>query len=181
MIIRAAELADARSGAACHLACWREAYATLAEPERLASLTADLAGKLEMWQRVISQGSPPLVAVEGEEVVGFIGVGPSAESGVSPRFQLQVLNVRRSYWGTGLAQRLHDEGVGERDAFLWVMRDNARARAFYARNGFQPDGATKIDPEFDVPIIRMVRTATPRHPTGPARSPAARQAPRTPG
>jgi ribosomal protein S18 acetylase RimI-like enzyme len=159
MIIRAAELADAASGAACHLVCWQEAYATLVEPERLAPLTADVVGKLEMWQRLITQGSPPLVAVEGAEVVGFIAAGPSTESGVTPRFHLQVLNVRRSYWGTGLAQRLHDEGVGDRDAFLWVMRDNVRARGFYSRNGFRPDGATTVDPDFGVPIIRMVRTA----------------------
>ena len=61
--------------------------------------------------------------------------------------------------GTGLAQRLYNEAVGNRAAYLWVMRDNARARAFYARNGFLPDGAAKIDPDFGVPIIRMVRLA----------------------
>ena len=72
-------------------------------------------------------------------------------------FQLRVMNVRRAYWGTGLAQRLYDEAVGDRDAYLWVLRDNARARGFYARNGFLPDGAMKIDPDFGAPIIRMVR------------------------
>jgi GNAT superfamily N-acetyltransferase len=159
MIIRRAQLSDVGSGAACHLACWQEAYSGLVEPARLAALTGDMEAKLEMWRRVISQGAPLLVAVDGEDVVGFIAAGPGAEPGVAVEFQLQLLNVRRSYWGTGLAQRLHDEAVGDRDAFLWVMRDNARARAFYARNGFRPDGATKIDPDFGVPIIRMVRTA----------------------
>ena len=42
-----------------------------------------------------------------------------------------------------------------------MLRDNARARGFYARNGFAPDGATKIDPDFAAPIIRMVRSRGP--------------------
>ena len=159
MIIRAAGLADAESGAACHLACWQEAYAELVEPERLAGLTGDLEAKLQMWRRVISEGQPLLVAVEEDEVVGFIAAGPDEEAGVDAHFQLRVMNVRRAYWGTGLAQRLYDEAVGNRSAYLWVMRGNARARAFYARNGFRPDGTTKIDPDFGVQIIRMVRTA----------------------
>jgi GNAT superfamily N-acetyltransferase len=161
-MIRAAGLSDVASAAACHLACWQEAYTDLVQPDRLAALTGDVAAKCEMWRRVVSQGNPPLVAVHGTEVVGFIGAGPETEAGVAADFQLHVLNVRRSYWGTGLAQRLYDEAVGDRDAFLWVMRDNARARAFYARNGFLPDGATKIDPEFGVQIIRMVRRAVDR-------------------
>jgi GNAT superfamily N-acetyltransferase len=160
MIIRRAELADAAGGAACHLACWREAYARLVEPERLAALTADLDAKAETWRRVISEGQPLLVAVDGDDVVGFIAAGPDEEPGADAGFQLRVMNVRRAYWGTGLAQRLYDEAVGNRDTYLWVMRDNARGRAFYARNGFLPDGATKFDPDFGVEIIRMVRRAS---------------------
>jgi GNAT superfamily N-acetyltransferase len=157
MIIRPAVIADAQSGAKCHRACWREAYATLVEPENLAALTADLEARLRMWRWVISEGDPLLVAVERGVVVGFIAAGPAEESGVDGHFQLHVLNVRQAYWGTGLAQRLYDAAVGDRDAFLWVLRDNPRARGFYARNRFVPDGATKIDPDFAAPIIRMVR------------------------
>ena len=157
MIIRPAEPTDATSGAHCHLACWREAYVDLVEPERLAALTADLAGSLRLWRRVTSGDQAPLIAVENEAVVGFIAAGPAQEPGVDADFWLRVLNVRRKYWGTGVAQRLYDAAVGNRSAYLWVLRDNARARAFYARNGFVPDGAAKIDPDFAAPIIRMVR------------------------
>jgi GNAT superfamily N-acetyltransferase len=158
VIIRRAEMADAASGAACHLACWQEAYAELVEPQRLAALTADVDATVELWRTLISQGKPPLVAVDGDVVVGFIAAGPDEEHGAAATFHLHVINVRRAYWGTGLAQRLYDEAVGDRNAYLWVLRDNARARGFYARNGFAPDGATKIDPDFAAPIIRMVRS-----------------------
>jgi GNAT superfamily N-acetyltransferase len=158
MIIRPAVVSDAASGAACHAACWREAYASIVDPERLAALTANLEAKVELWRTVISQGRPLLVAVEDDVVVGFVAAGPDQEPGVDVAFQLRVLNVRRAHWGTGLAQRMFDEAVGDRDAYLWVLRDNARARGFYARNGFVPDGATKIDPDFAAPEIRMVRS-----------------------
>ena len=161
MIIRPAVPADAASGAACHVACWREAYAPIIEPQRLAALTADLEAKVELWRTVISQGRPPLVAVEGDTVVGFINARPNEEPGVGVGFQLWVMNVRQAYWGTGLAQRLFDIAVGDRDAYLWVLRDNPRARAFYARNGFAPDGTERLDPDFAAPIIRMVRRAAP--------------------
>jgi RimJ/RimL family protein N-acetyltransferase len=39
-----------------------------------------------------------------------------------------------------------------------VFRDNPRARAFYQRNGFVPDGATCTEERFpDLVEIRMVR------------------------
>jgi RimJ/RimL family protein N-acetyltransferase len=49
--------------------------------------------------------------------------------------------------------------LGGREAFLWVFRDNARARAFYLRNGFRPDGAERVEPFFGPIEIRMVRFA----------------------
>ena len=56
-----------------------------------------------------------------------------------------------------MGQRLLDITVGERDAFLWVFPDNARARAFYAGNGFRPDGAERVEPFFGPVEVRMVR------------------------
>ena len=159
MIIRPAAMSDAARGAACHLACRQEAYADLVTPERLAALTSDVDATVELWLTMIAGGGPLVVAVEDDAVIGFIAAGPDEEPGIDAAFQLRVLNVRRACWGTGVAQRLYDHAVGDRDAYLWVLRDNARARGFYARNGFVPDGAVKIDPDFAAPIIRMVRSA----------------------
>jgi RimJ/RimL family protein N-acetyltransferase len=38
-----------------------------------------------------------------------------------------------------------------------VLRGNERAHAFYRRNGFVPDGATKEHPPATVPVERWVR------------------------
>jgi GNAT superfamily N-acetyltransferase len=156
-VIRAAQPSDAQSGAACHMACWREAYADIVDSERLARLTAPVAERVKLWRRWIDEGRPIIVAVDSGHVVGFSVAGFVKEPDTDVDFQLYAINVRQAYWGSGVAQRLHDRSVGDRAAFLWVLRDNPRARAFYVRNGYSPDGAEKLDEDFGAVVIRMVR------------------------
>jgi hypothetical protein len=53
---------------------------------------------------------------------------------------------------------LLDAAIGDRPASLWVLDDNPRAREFYRRNGFAPDGAEKLDERWgSIREIRMVR------------------------
>jgi RimJ/RimL family protein N-acetyltransferase len=59
--------------------------------------------------------------------------------------------VTPSVWGTGVGRELMAVAVdrlreaGFRSATLWVLRDNERARRFYERAGWSPDGAEKDD------------------------------------
>jgi GNAT superfamily N-acetyltransferase len=157
VLIRAAQPGDAESGAACQLACWREAYADIVDPERLARLTAPVAERVEFWRRWIGDGRPIIVAVDAGEVVGFAVADYATEPDIDIDFQLYAINVRQAYWGSRVAQRLHDRSVGDRPAFLWVLCDNPRAHAFYLRNGYRPDGVEKLDEDFGATVIRMVR------------------------
>lgn len=52
---------------------------------------------------------------------------------------------------------LLDEVVGDRPCHLWVLEDNAQARTFYARNGFDPDGTRKKYLPLDAWEVRLVR------------------------
>jgi len=48
--------------------------------------------------------------------------------------------------------------IADEPAQLWVAKANARARAFYARNGFAPDGVEFADPHHDDLVeVRLVR------------------------
>ena len=103
------------------------------------------------------------MAVDGEAICGLVAAGPARDPDGATRparpAELWALYVEASRHGTGLGQRLLDS-VLERHlpAELWVFRDNPRARTFYGRNGFVPDGATFVDDRFpDLPEIRMVR------------------------
>lgn len=63
---------------------------------------------------------------------------------------LEAMYVRPAAWGTGLADELHAAAVAElrrRDggrARLWVLEQNARARRFYERHGWRPDGSRRV-------------------------------------
>lgn len=55
-------------------------------------------------------------------------------------------------------QRLLDEAIGAEPACLWVAAENHRAKRFYEKNGFQPDGTRKSDPDIDgLEEIRLAR------------------------
>jgi len=160
MIIRLAEPADAENAAALHLACWREAYDGIIDARRLAEITADLDGTVELWRTMIALGRRWLAEQDGE-LVGFAAAGPNDETDLDVPWKLYAIYARMAYWGTGLGHQLITQAIGDDDAVLWVFRDNVRARDFYERQGFVADGAEQVEQEFGAVEIRMVRRRAP--------------------
>jgi len=72
--------------------------------------------------------------------------------------ELHRLYVLPDAWGSGVAQRLHDEAVarwrerGDAEAFLWVLEKNRRARRFYERNGWEETGERATTPAPPHPV-----------------------------
>ncbi|MGH3257834.1 MAG: GNAT family N-acetyltransferase [Streptosporangiaceae bacterium] len=62
--------------------------------------------------------------------------------------ELYALYVHPAWWSTGTGRALMDRVLdtvtvaGYLSVRLWVLRDNFRARRFYERAGFAPDGAS---------------------------------------
>jgi len=72
--------------------------------------------------------------------------------------QLWGLYVLAELHGTGVGQALLDAVIPPRTpAQLYVAKGNARAEAFYRRNGFEVDGLEVLDDRFDLVELRMVR------------------------
>mgnify|MGYP002738109895 CR=1 FL=1 len=92
-----------------------------------------------------------------DEPVGFIFFGRGRDEDRPTERQLYALNVHPDHHGTGIAQRLLDEGFGPGEAYLWVARGNDRAIRFYERNGFVLDGTESADQHDGVVEVRMVR------------------------
>jgi GNAT superfamily N-acetyltransferase len=160
--IRPARVDDAEALGRCHLECWRETYTGMVDGTALAAALAAFDERVERWRQILA--GPPhgtVLAVAGKEVVGFAAAGPPQDDDLDLdpdlAMELYALYVRRARWGTGLAARLLAAAVGEAPSPLWVLRDNGRARSFYARHGYLPDGSQKQDQLFDAPAIRMVR------------------------
>ena len=65
-----------------------------------------------------------------------------------------------SSWGTGLGAAMMEEAlkqIGDRRVFLWVFKDNIRARRFYEKQGFRWDGAERVS-QFDGALeVRYVK------------------------
>lgn len=161
--VEAPMAADAAAIARVHVQGWREAYGTLL-PERFYD-DAALERRTRWWSGQLEDPSRPhtiQVARSAEgEVIGFAVSGPSRTvEGVIPLVDDEVyaIYVLADWYGGGAGQALLEAVVGQRPAELWVARDNPRARAFYARNGFVPDGAEIVDDELDGLVeVRLVR------------------------
>jgi GNAT superfamily N-acetyltransferase len=154
--IRTPEPVDAEALGRCHLACWREAYGDLVDPARLAPFLADVEGFVSRWRDFLDGAWPVRVAEDANGLVGFASVRPAVDDVPA---HLNALYVRRARWSTGLGQRLLDAVLGDEPATLEVFRDNARARRFYARNGFVPDGTEQEEPRLGGVEIGMFRPA----------------------
>jgi GNAT superfamily N-acetyltransferase len=165
MVIREATPADAEALGRMHWASWREAYAPLL-PEGFWTEEAQ-AARIAGWHRNLATphpGSITTVAVRDGEVVGHASAGPSRPNGTAGApvrdRELWSAYVLASEYGTGLASRLLEAVLpAGAPAELWVFEANPRARAFYAKHGFVPDGARHVfGPELaHQPEIRMVR------------------------
>jgi diamine N-acetyltransferase len=109
----------------------------------------DAIVRAEWVERLASPAEVILAVVDGE-VVGTVSANP-------PR--LEALFVVPEQWGSGVAGALHDAALeriaasGCAQASLDVMVDNARARRFYARRGWLPDGRSLRSPFPPFPLL----------------------------
>ena len=138
--------ADAAALAALHNETWRETYGQ----QMPAAAFGERArrSRLAMWRGILDLpaqvGTLRVAEVEGE-LVGFAGAAPLADGDAAHRVELRMLYVRAAFHGTGTGQQLLDSVIGDKPAFLWVARDNPRARRFYERNGFIADGGERLE------------------------------------
>ena len=160
--VRPAVPDDAVRLAEVHVQVWHEAYAGVFPTEYLASL--DPARAVGKWLERLTTPRPDVTVVVGTadgRLVGMATAGPSRDDPPDPPVELYAINVLAEHHGTGLAARLFetalDAAAGDGPVSLWVLEVNARARAFYARYGFVPDGLSKRHPPTGVPEIRLVR------------------------
>jgi GNAT superfamily N-acetyltransferase len=122
---------------------------------------------LGMMQRFTKDGSWCVVAFSDEgEAAGHATARPELDDHDRPRpgmARLTHLFVRRRFWGSGVADLLHEQilaGMADRgfgSACLWTPVGQARARAFYERHGWQPTGALDPDNDLHLELLEYVR------------------------
>lgn len=183
--VRLATPDDAEAYAHCYVESLAETYAHIMPPafaqtrrDTIADEVAATRAELEQMTAALGRGELPRrthwVGVVDDEVVGIVSAGPDI-SEWEQRFytnpeppidwNLDHLYTRRSTHGSGLGQALFDVALASaefpdgRGCWLWVLRNNPRAEAFYRRNGLVPDGLEVNcgDSWFGAPMFRMWR------------------------
>ena len=165
-MIRAGSAADAAQVAAVQREGWFAAYDGIIPGEIIDQVTAPDDGarvrqsfRTRPWQRMIVA----MASGANAGVIGYASFGPETEvlsapwphplstDGADGRVaELYALYVRPAWWSTGTGRALMERvlarsaGNGYSAITLWVLRDNRRARRFYERAGFAPDGATNV-------------------------------------
>lgn len=149
----------ARALAVCNIACWREAYHGLVPDHLLDAFDVDHSAA--SWARAARRNDGTiLIARIGDEIIGFTRYGPPQEQPAVAERELAAMYVRARWYGTGLAHALLGAVLEPgRSCSLWVFDRNPRARAFYAKYGFAPDGTERAERFGAATEIRMVRPA----------------------
>ena len=125
-----------------HWQTWREAYDDLLPAEYQETMTLDRC-------RFFSQKYPEntLIAMDGKKVVGFISYGNFRDEAIQAG-EIIALYVLKDYYGKGVSKQLMHAAFVALDQFseiyLWVLKENKRAIAFYQKMGFTFDGQEQI-------------------------------------
>jgi putative acetyltransferase len=118
---------DEEPALALWLRTWQQTYPDI-----------DFTGRLDWWRdhwRGLAPAATIMVAEAKSEMIGFVTVDPRT-------LYLDQIVVAPDYWGTGLAGALIAEAkrLSPRGLDLDVNTDNARAIAFYQKQGFDIAG-----------------------------------------
>ncbi|SDX80921.1 L-amino acid N-acyltransferase YncA [Modestobacter sp. DSM 44400] len=160
-VIRAATAEDATGIAEAHVSSWQTAYRGLLPQALLDGLSVER--RTVQWQRDIHSGNFDVhVATDpAGHVGGFIATGRSRDDDTAETVgELIAIYLRPQLWSLGLGGRLHAAGIAGlatrfEQATLWVLDGNARSRAFYERQGWQPDGTVKRNTIGDAEVVEV--------------------------
>ncbi|MGC5284679.1 GNAT family N-acetyltransferase [Micromonospora sp. DT231] len=155
MRVRRADVTDALAIAVVQVTSSRAAYQGLlpqSDPD-----SRDTGRRSEVWERILAEADWPrsatLVADNDDGIVGFVDLRPTRDQDADPLTvgEITAIYLLPAVWGAGVGALLMTASVnalgkaGYRQATLWVLETNHRARRFYEANGWLADKAVKQD------------------------------------
>ncbi|WP_406442632.1 GNAT family N-acetyltransferase [Streptomyces sp. NBC_00631] len=144
---------------------WQYAYRGLMPQPFLDGLSAERdAERRRARFRDGRDGVTELVAVRDGTIVGWAAHGPYREGETrTGDAELYAIYLDEAHLGTGAGRALLatvlEQCAGYARVYLWVLKENARARRFYEIAGFVADGAEEPYEVDGVPVpeVRYVK------------------------
>lgn len=175
--VRAASSNDAPAVGQVQALVWQEAYDGIVPPQVHAAF--DPQSFAAAWRD--SLRTPPegvhrlLVACAGEQVIGFVAIGPSQDPDTGQTTgEVTALGVHPMHRRAGHGSRLLNAAVdmlrdaGADHVALWCLVQHEGLRAFLTASGLEPDGAYRdrvVSPDDDTAReVRLVALLTPDAP-----------------
>ncbi len=174
--IRHAQLGDAERIGVIQVRAWQAAYRGVMPDAYLDQLDVD--DRAAYWRRQVLALLPSRrleVIVDGGVVVGFAAAGPEHDGRAVGVGELYAINLDPQVWGRGLGRALLRDvtaalvDLGHREAVLWVVPENDRARRFYESEQWRDDDVRRDEKVFGVVVAEM-RYRRPLPTSGPGAS-----------
>lgn len=149
LTLRRATGADALRVARMHVAAWQAAYRGIVPGPFLDAMDVAARAARYTFDRRDPTHPETWIAVDGDEVVAMVSISPSRDRDLPGLGEIQALYVSPERWRSGAGSTLMSRAEallresGFSHALLWVLRDNARGRAFYEAAGWRADGLHK--------------------------------------
>ena len=138
-----------------------DGYRAFAEPGWMPPDARCAPEVARMRARLADPTTWAMLAEDGERAAGHAGYFP--QPGVAGSAHLWQLFVRPPWWGSGVARELlaaaldAAAGQGYRRMRFFTPRDQARARAFYEREGFRPTGWEGYEEPIGLVLVEYAR------------------------
>jgi len=167
MHIRYAVKKDAKTIAAIQVKAWRYGYKGIMSDEYLNSIS--VKERTIQWDQILEQTGPGinLVIELNSSISGFCVYGPARDHDLSDENagELVALNILPHVWGKGLGTALikyvmeSAHSHNWHSIYLWVLKDNTRARGLYDHMGFTVEGSEKFDTTLTDQELHEIRYA----------------------
>ena len=149
--VRAANIDDAREIARVHVHAWQKAYQGVLNRHFLRSM--EIAKVMAGWEEQLAIDCQNVQVVDNGagRVIAWATWGRPRDVDVtSDCAEIYGFYCDPKFWGKGPATMLMNEVLAQltekryANVILWTLEANPRARRFYAKHSFLPDGKRKL-------------------------------------
>lgn len=145
MNVRKATVDDVKNISRIYALSWKTAYVGIVPKDFLDAIDDDRW--VIKFRKDIGDGTlSALMVYDGDTPVGCAAFGSSRDEKMRDWGEIVSIYLHPDYFGKGYGEALLKETVaalkqqGYERIYLWVLRDNARARRFYEKHGFVSRG-----------------------------------------